>query len=215
MKILVTAGPTREPIDPVRFISNRSSGKMGYAVASAALARGHAVALVSGPVALAPPRGAVLTRVETASEMLAAVRRRIAWCDALVMVAAVADWRPLRCSARKIKKSRMPSTLRLVPTPDILAALAPAKRGRIFVGFAAETGALKSEALRKLRTKRLDLIVANRVGRAGTGFESDFNRVAFYSAAGVARQMQLMRKTTVAREIIRWIERKASFKRSA
>ena len=128
MKVLVTAGPTREAIDPVRFVSNRSSGKMGYAVAAAALKAGHAVRLISGPVALAPPRGARLVRATTAAEMLAAVQKHAGACDVLVMAAAVADWRPKKPARRKLKKAAGPPRIAWEATPDILKTLAPLKR---------------------------------------------------------------------------------------
>lgn len=206
MKILVTAGPTREPIDPVRFISNRSSGKMGYAVARAAARRGHAVILLSGPVALAPPVGVKLARVVTAREMLAAVRRHVRWCGALVMTAAVSDWRPQVVRRQKLKKSRKPLLLRLAPTTDILLAIRPWKGRRIFVGFAAETRHLRWEAARKLAAKGLDLIVANDVSRRDAGFESDNNRVTLMAKNGYIRDLPLMPKAKVAERIIRWIE---------
>ena len=139
MKILVTAGPTREPIDPVRFISNRSSGKMGYALARAAARLGHDTALISGPVALPPPEKVELVRVVTTEEMLTAVKQRIESCDALVMVAAVCDWRPRAPYRHKIKKLEMSRALQLKPTPDILRAVRSRKGSRTFVGFAAET----------------------------------------------------------------------------
>ncbi|MDD5482031.1 MAG: phosphopantothenoylcysteine decarboxylase [Kiritimatiellae bacterium] len=210
MKIIVTAGPTREPIDPVRFIGNRSSGKMGYAVAAAALRRGHSVVLISGPVAIAPPAGVKLRKVVTAREMLADVRSRLPWCDALVMTAAVADWRPAVCARMKIKKTGEGALLRLKPNPDILKAVAPRKGRRIFVGFAAETGRLRTEALRKLREKKLDMIVANDVGRPDSGFEAETNRVVLFSAGGEETQLPLMAKTKIAARIIKWIERRQS-----
>ena len=147
MKVLVTAGPTREALDPVRFISNRSSGKMGYAVAEAALRAGHEVVLVSGPVALAPPRGARLVPVTTAAEMLAAVRRCVRGCDLLVMAAAVADWRPRHPARRKLKKRAGPPRIAWEAAPDVLAEIAPLKKpAQVFCGFAAETHALAREA---------------------------------------------------------------------
>jgi len=123
MRILVTAGPTREAIDPVRYLSNRSSGKMGYAIAGAATARGHAVRLVSGPTALPVPAGVRAVAVVSAADMLRAVRRHLPWCEALVMAAAVADWRPRRVSPRKLKKRRMPAAIAIEPTVDVLAAV--------------------------------------------------------------------------------------------
>ncbi len=162
MRVLVTAGPTREPLDPVRYLSNRSSGRMGYAVARALLREGHEVVLVSGPVSLRPPRGAHLVRVETAREMLAACRRHWPRCDAVVGVAAVADWRPAQVSAEKHKRREEESFhLELVPNADVLATLAAEKGDRLAVGFALETGDGRAEALRKLRTKHLDWIAWN------------------------------------------------------
>jgi phosphopantothenoylcysteine decarboxylase/phosphopantothenate--cysteine ligase len=208
MNVLVTAGPTREFIDPVRFISNRSSGKMGYAVASAAAARGHTVALVSGPVALAAPAGVALRSVVSAQEMQTAVRELFPTCDALVMCAAVADWRPRARSPVKLKKERMSAELPLERTPDILAGVAAHKGRRIVVGFAAETDRVEEEAERKLRAKGLDLIVANDVGRADSGFDADTNQVVFLAADGTRRAWPLMTKKAVARKIIAWIERR-------
>jgi len=208
MKILVTAGPTREPIDPVRFISNRSSGKMGYSIASVALRRGHKVVLISGPVSVQPPPNVILVKVVMAADMLSAVNEKIEWCDALVMAAAVSDWRPAELSKEKIKKHKMPDLLPLAQNPDILMTVAPKKGKRIFVGFAAETGRLRPEALRKLREKNLDLIVANDISRPDAGFEADTNRVTLFSAGGEHVELPLMTKEKVAERIIKWIERK-------
>lgn len=209
MNILVTAGPTREAIDPVRFISNRSSGKMGYAVAEAARDRGHEVHLVSGPVALPPPDGVSIRRVVSAEDMLRAIEAELPWCDALVMAAAVADWRPRAPAAAKLKKTRMPLTLDLEPAPDILATIAACKGGRIFVGFAAETGAPEEEALRKLKAKRLDLIVANDVSRPDAGFDVDTNVVTMISAAEAAISLPMQSKRAVGEWIVTWIEERA------
>jgi len=198
MRILVTAGPTREPIDPVRFISNRSSGRMGYAVAEAALARGFEVILISGPVCLAPAAGAEVVPVGTAEEMLFAVKSRLAGCDVLVMCAAVADWRPAHYSPVKLKKDRTRSSLELERTPDILAAVAEGKGKRIHVGFAAETGDPTSEALRKLREKVLDLIVANDVSAPDAGFGVETNRAALIDRKGSVEQLPLMSKRELA-----------------
>ncbi|MDP2933912.1 MAG: phosphopantothenoylcysteine decarboxylase, partial [bacterium] len=205
---LVTAGPTREPIDPVRFISNRSSGKMGYAIASVALHRGHSVVLVSGPVSVQPPTNVVHIKFVTAADMLAAVTKKIGWCDALIMSAAVSDWRPAEFSRKKIKKHNMPDLLPLAQNPDILMTVAPKKGKRIFVGFAAETGSLRAEALRKLRQKNLDLIVANDISRPDAGFEADTNRVTLFSAGGEHAELPLMTKEKIAEQIIKWIEQK-------
>ncbi len=205
MKILVTAGPTREPIDPVRFISNRSSGKMGYALARAAARQGHAAILISGPVALPPPEKTELVAVVTAEEMLAAVRRRLEECDALVMAAAVCDWRPRSPSPQKIKKLEMSRALQLKPTPDILRAVRSRKGNRIFVGFAAETRDLLKEAKRKLAEKGLDLIVANDVSRKDSGFDADTNQVTLIAADGKSEALPLMSKDDAADRIIAWV----------
>lgn len=207
MKILVTAGPTREPIDPVRFISNRSSGKMGYAIARAAARRGHEVRLVSGPVSLDVPAGVRVFKVLTADEMLAAVKRNMKWCRVLVMAAAVCDWRPARVSRRKIKKTGKPPVLALEKTPDILSSVSADKGGRILVGFAAETGNPIAEARRKLSAKKLDMIVANDVSRPDSGFDVDTNKVSILDRTGATRHLPLMSKDAVAEEIVSWIER--------
>ena len=206
MRIVVTAGPTREAIDPVRFISNRSSGKMGYALADAAVQRGHEVKLISGPVQLAPPTGAHIVSVTTAAEMLEAVHAHVPWCDVLIMAAAVADYRPRIVSPVKLKKSHTPLLLELEPAPDILASLRPLKGSRVFVGFAAETGNPEREGRRKLREKGLDLVVANDVSRSDAGFEADTNQVLLLATDGSARELPLMSKRDVAAEILNWIE---------
>lgn len=161
LRFLVSAGPTREPLDRVRFLSNRSSGKLGFAVAAAAAAAGHAVALVSGPVALAPPAGVDYTPVETAREMQEALASRFAACDVLVMSAAVADFRPLLPHDGKIKKTGAPLTLELIPNPDILESLSSRRGRQIVIGFALEVEAGLESARRKLVRKRLDMIVLN------------------------------------------------------
>jgi len=208
MRILVTAGPTREAIDPVRFISNRSSGRMGYAIAAAAAGRGHEARLISGPVALAAPHGVRVARVTTAAEMFKAVKEQAAWCDALIMAAAVCDWRPATASRTKLKKAGIPRShsLPLRRTADILQGVAGRKGRRIFVGFAAETGNLLAEARRKLKLKKLDLIVANNVSLPDAGFEANTNRALFVEGGGDHRQLPLMTKRALAREIIRWVE---------
>lgn len=207
MRILVTAGPTREPLDPIRFISNRSTGKMGYAIAAAAAARGHDVVLVSGPVQLESPAGVSTFRIATAEEMLAAVREMVRSCDALVMAAAVTDWRPRNVSLRKIKKNRMRPTLPLERTPDILMSVREQKGDRVYVGFAAESDDLVVEARRKLEEKGLDLIVANDILRTDSGFESDNNKVALISADGIVEELPLMSKREVAERILDWVEK--------
>ena len=207
MKVLVTAGPTREAIDPVRYVSNRSSGKMGYAVAAAALRAGHAVRLVSGPVALAAPAGAKLVRATTAAEMLAAVERNLGWCDLLVMAAAVADWRPKKIAPLKLKKSAGPPRIEWEATPDVLKTIAPKKKAaQTFCGFAAETHRLAREAKRKLREKNLDAIAANDVSQKGRGFESDRNALTLYFADGRTARIGLAAKTKCAEALLRALE---------
>ena len=208
LKILVTAGPTREPIDPVRYLGNRSSGRMGYALARAARARGHAVRLISGPVALPPPSGVRTIPVLTAADMLAAVRAHLRWCDVLIMAAAVADWRPVRVSPVKLKKAACPRRLLLEPTPDILQTIRPLKGQRLFVGFAAETGDPAAEGWRKLRAKGLDLLAANDVSRPDAGFEVDTNEVLLLDAAGGTTHLPLASKRRIAGAIIRRVERR-------
>ena len=205
MKILVTAGPTREPLDPVRFLSNRSSGKMGYAVAAVAKSHGHEVILISGPVAIEPPDVKVI-RVTTAEEMFEAVDKNVEWCDALVMAAAVADWRPAVISSRKIKKAEAAPVIHLERTPDILRRISARKGRRLYVGFAAETENLEVEARRKLQEKNLDLIVANDVSASDAGFEVDDNRVVLIANTGTSESLPLMPKQQVAERIVRWIE---------
>jgi phosphopantothenoylcysteine decarboxylase/phosphopantothenate--cysteine ligase len=187
LRCLITAGPTREHIDPVRFLSNGSSGRMGYALAGAALARGWHVDLVSGPVALLPPPGAVTHRVVSAAEMLAACEPLFDGCDVFIAVAAVADFRPKVAAGAKLKKSVATEgrALELVPTVDILKTLSGRKRpGQVVVGFAAETHELEASGLRKLADKNLDLIVANDVSRPGMGMEAENNAVVILSRAG-------------------------------
>ncbi len=202
MNVLVTAGPTREPIDPVRFVSNRSTGKMGFAVAQAAAEAGHAVTLIAGPVTLDTPPGVRRVDVTTALEMLAAVERELPACDVFVSAAAVADWRPETCSPTKLKKGEMDGVLRLVRNPDILKTILPRKGTRVFVGFAAETGEPTAEAGRKLHEKGLDLIVANDVTAPGAGFAVETNRVTLLFPDGRHEALPLLRKTEVARRLV-------------
>jgi len=210
MKILVTAGPTREAIDPVRFLSNRSSGKMGYAIAEAALNLGHEVRLISGPVSLASPKGIKLTPVVSAADMLKAVLADFDWCDALVMCAAVADWRPKTTAAQKLKKSASADdmTLELERTDDILEKIAPLKQNRIVVGFAAETQNISEEARRKLKAKNLDLIAANDVSRNDAGFGVDKNAVTLITADS-EQTLPLMSKLAIAGHLIKRLEEMA------
>lgn len=226
MRFVVTAGPTREFIDPVRFLSNPSTGRMGFAVARAARAAGHEVTLIAGPVSLKTPPGVRRVDVVSARDMLKAVRTVIARADVLVMTAAVADWRPARRAARKLKKSEMSGTLHLVRNPDILktinrscgrAALVAAKTGAtgvspvalIRIGFAAETGAPAAEAARKCREKGLDLVVGNDVTARGSGFGTTTNRVTFVTPDGNVQHLPLMSKLAVARRIVSFAERRA------
>jgi phosphopantothenoylcysteine decarboxylase/phosphopantothenate--cysteine ligase len=174
--VLVTAGPTREKIDPVRYITNRSSGRMGYAIAEAALRRGARVLLVSGPVALAPPSAAEVTRVETAEQMRAAVLKLLPESTVVIKTAAVSDFRPKIAEGQKIKR-KGPMSLDLEPTVDILAELDRNKTSQIIVGFAAETENVLDNARKKLASKALDAIVVNDVSREGVGFDSDRNAV--------------------------------------
>jgi phosphopantothenoylcysteine decarboxylase/phosphopantothenate--cysteine ligase len=174
--VLITAGPTREKIDPVRYLTNRSSGRMGYALAEAALRRGARVLLVSGPTSITPPDGAEVTRVESAAEMHQAVIRRLPESDVVIMTAAVADFRPRSSAEQKIKRTG-PLVLELEPTLDILADVAAHKQRQLVVGFAAETENVLENARRKLRAKSLDAIVVNDVSREGIGFDSERNAV--------------------------------------
>ena len=203
MKVLVTAGPTREFIDPVRFLSNPSTGRMGFAVARAARAAGHEVTLVAGPVALRTPKGVRRIDVVSARDMQAAVMAET--FDCLIATAAVADWRPARMAAKKLKKREMDGTLRLVRNPDILKTVAAKMRGirrPILIGFAAETGEPTAEAVRKCREKRLDLVVANDVTAAGSGFGTTTNRVSFVFPDGCIERLPLLPKAAVARRIV-------------
>lgn len=206
MRFLVTAGPTREHLDPVRFLSNRSTGKMGFAVAEQAAAHGHEVVLVAGPVALATPVGVTRVDVVSALELLAAVQQHLPPADVLVMAAAVADWRPKVVSPVKLKKRGLNFKLELESNPDVLLTVRPLKGNRIFVGFAAETGDPLPEARRKLAAKGLDLIVANDVSLPDAGFAVDTNRVVLLPCVGATEVLPLLSKQAVAARIVSWIE---------
>ena len=182
--VLVTAGPTEEPLDPVRYISNRSSGKMGYALAEAAAARGARVILVSGPVHLPEPRGAEVIHVRTANQMRDRVMERLAEASIVVKAAAVADFHLSRVPEQKVKKTAARLSLELDPTPDILAEIGRKKGDQLLVGFAAETQNLLQEGRRKLESKNCDMLVANLVGGADAGFESDQNEVVLLLRTG-------------------------------
>jgi len=202
---VVTAGPTQEPIDPVRYLSNRSSGRMGYAIAGAALEAGHSVVLISGRVNLVPPASARLIPVQTSDEMYEAVHRQLAECDVLVMCAAVADYKPALASPQKIKKTNRPVSLELIPTRDILGSL-PQSRSFFVVGFAAETSDLEKNARKKLVEKHCDMIVANDVSGRATGMESADNEVTIFLHDD-EEPIKLLRapKEKIARELIKII----------
>ncbi|HKM80856.1 MAG TPA: bifunctional phosphopantothenoylcysteine decarboxylase/phosphopantothenate--cysteine ligase CoaBC [Candidatus Acidoferrum sp.] len=200
--LLVTAGPTCEDIDPVRYITNRSSGKMGYAVAEAGARRGAKVILITGPTALATPEGVERVDVRTAEEMLAAARKHFPACSLAVFAAAVADYRPAEPASSKIKRSKEALTLRLEPNTDILATLAKEKGERIVVGFAAETDQAAENAQKKLAQKNADLIVANDVTAKGAGFDHDTNIVTLFSRDGRDIPLPRMSKAEVAERIL-------------
>ena len=200
--VVVTAGGTREPIDAVRVIANRSSGKQGYALAAAAVRRGASVTLIS-TVELPVPPGVHVVPVETAAQMQAAVDQVAETADVVIMAAAVADFRPVNPAQHKMKKDQGPPTIVLEPTPDILAALGAAKRpGQVLVGFAAETGDLVAHATDKLRRKHLDLIVANDVSAEGVGFAHDTNAVTIIGSQGVVAEVPLSAKGRVAEAVL-------------
>jgi len=202
-KLLVTAGPTVEPVDPVRVLTNRSSGKMGYAVAAEALRQGAEVMLISGPTCLPPPEGVDFVAVETAREMQEATEKHFPRYDVLIMTAAVGDYRVETPAKEKMKKGEASLTLRLVENPDILKSLAGRKRpDQFLVGFAAETGSLKEKACRKFTTKGVDLLVANDVTEEGAGFGSDMNRVLILDRTGKVEETGLLPKSEIARRIL-------------
>jgi len=200
-RVLITAGPTREAIDPVRFVSNRSSGKMGYAVAAAMRAAGAEVVLVSGPVNLAPPPGVRCIGVETAAQMLEAVQRELPGTHVLVATAAVADYRPLAVAGRKIKKQAGGMTLEMTPTTDILATVAASAQRPFTVGFAAETDAVEQHAREKLERKNLDMIAANEVG-ATKAFDCDDNALLVLWRGGGRVELPHAPKRELARALV-------------
>jgi phosphopantothenoylcysteine decarboxylase/phosphopantothenate--cysteine ligase len=211
-RILVSAGPTQEAIDPVRFISNRSSGKMGYAIAEAAHQRGAEVVLVSGPTSLTAPRGVEVVSVDTGEEMAKQMTARFSWSTVVVMAAAVGDFRPRQSATRKLKKAGSTTiALTLEPTTDILAALSARRTTQVLVGFAAETHDLLMNAKAKLASKGLDVIVANDVTRPGAAFGSDRNAVTVLERDGRATEFPLKNKRELADDILdvarRWLTR--------
>ncbi len=199
--VLITAGPTQEPLDPVRFVSNRSSGKMGYALAEAALSRGARVVLISGPVHLTPPRDATLVRVNTAREMYRAVMENLTDASIIIKCAAVADYHLATVPTQKVKKTATRFSLELEPTPDILAEVGKRKGDRLLIGFAAETQNLLEEARRKLTSKNCDMVVANLVSQDGIGFESDQNEVTLVLKSGGAVPLKKSEKRDIAERI--------------
>lgn len=203
VSILVTAGPTVEPVDPVRYLSNRSSGKMGYALATAAAARGARVILISGPVNLPAPAGlSQFVSVSTAAEMREAVLTRLPQVDVVVKAAAVSDYRPVRPARSKIKKNEARLSLELERTRDILGEVGAAKGRRIVVGFAAETDDVVDNARRKIEEKHLDLVVVNDVRRRDVGFESDYNQVTFVYPEGRTENTPRLPKRQIAESIL-------------
>lgn len=209
--LLVTAGPTREKIDPVRYLTNRSSGRMGYAIAEAAVRRGARVLLVSGPVELTPPAGVEVTRVETADQMREAVLRLLPESTVVVKTAAVADFRPKAPAEQKIKR-KGPMTLELEPTADILAEVARRKTSQVIVGFAAETENVLENARRKLATKSVDAIVVNDVSREGVGFDSDRNAVTILTHDEVVEVPETSKREVAGRvldQVVKLLEKPA------
>lgn len=208
-KLLITAGPTRESLDPVRFITNRSSGKMGYALAAAAVEKGFSVVLVSGPVdsSVEPPPGlAEFVPVVSAAEMADAVKSRFPAMDAAILCAAVADYRPKIVAENKLKKKEGVFLLELERTEDILFSLGQMKKStQQLIGFAAETENLAENALGKLKKKNLDWIAANQVGLPGQGFQSDQNEITLYGACGETIQLPLTDKKNLARQMLETI----------
>jgi len=201
-RIVVTAGPTREPIDPVRFVSNPSSGKMGYAVARAAASRGAEVVLVAGPTAFPDPPGVRVVRVGTASEMAQAVFNEMDAAQAVIKVAAVSDYRPVEAATQKMKKNSDELVVKMEKTEDILESLGQRKKNQVLVGFAAETEELEKNAVDKLKRKNLDLIVGNLIGAPDAGFESDTNRMKIFFRDGSVEDLPLMDKDEAAHVLL-------------
>jgi phosphopantothenoylcysteine decarboxylase/phosphopantothenate--cysteine ligase len=204
VKFVITAGPTREPLDPVRFLSNRSSGKMGYAMAAAVIEGGNDVILISGPVCLESPPQARCVFVNTSDEMHDAVHEAVRDCDVLIMCAAVADYKAARVARSKIKKRAVKFSLELIPTRDILRSL-PRPRDFFVVGFAAETDELENNARAKLRHKNCNMIVANHVSDAAIGMESDENAITIFFEDGQSKRISRAPKKMIARSLVKII----------
>ena len=200
-RLLITAGPNHEPLDPVCYISNRSSGKMGYALARLGARRGAEVTLISGPTSLVPPAGVRLVSVKTAAEMRRAILKEFPKATAVIMAAAVADYHPEKFVSKKIKKGKTTLKLNLKPNPDILRELGMRKNGQILIGFAAETESLVANAKKKLREKNLDLVVANDVTEQGSGFDGDTNVATLLDRTGAIHPLPLMSKDELADRI--------------
>jgi phosphopantothenoylcysteine synthetase/decarboxylase len=207
IRCLVSAGPTREYFDPVRFLSNPSTGKMGYALAAAAAEAGWVVDLVSGPVALPAPPGVAVEHVETGQQMFEAIDRRFDQCDVLIMTAAIMDYRPKEKADHKIKKFELSMVIEMEPVVDVLKTVAARKReGQLVVGFAAETNQLEDYAMRKLTEKNCDFIAANRIGAGGVGFASDENTLLLLGHDGFRQQFGPEKKVLIARQLIQFLE---------
>jgi phosphopantothenoylcysteine decarboxylase/phosphopantothenate--cysteine ligase len=204
--VLVTAGPTREFLDPVRFLTNRSSGKMGYELAGEALRRGAEVILISGPTHIFPPPEAKLKKVQTAREMEKEVMARFGQADVVIMAAAISDFRFAETSSQKIKKEKLEKKIDIVPTEDVLQKLSSKKGAKIIVGFAAETEDVVNNALKKMKKKNLDLIVANNVLDEGIGFESDFNQVSIIFPDGKTIHTEKKSKLEISQIILDRVE---------
>ncbi len=204
MRILITAGPTREYLDDVRYLSNASSGRMGYALAAEAVARGHQVVLISGPVELAPPKGCDVRFVQTTEEMRLACEETFATCDGVIAAAAVCDYKPSQRVAGKMSKTGEPLTIELIETDDVLAGLGQKKNGRWIVGFALEATNSRENALQKLRAKNCDVVVLNDPSAIG----SATNSVELIDDSGQPIESWTGSKEAVARELLNWIERR-------
>jgi phosphopantothenoylcysteine decarboxylase/phosphopantothenate--cysteine ligase len=207
MKVMITAGPTREKVDPVRYFTNHSSGKMGYAIAEEANQMGAEVILISGPVAIAPPSGVTVIKVESAEDMHQEVLKHYSEMDIVIKSAAVADYRPRSVSDQKMKKQDGPLSIEMERTKDILKDLGERKENQVLVGFAAETENVEDYALRKLRKKNLDMIVANNVTLAGAGFGTDTNIVTMYKKSGEKIELPVLSKQEVAKKILEEVSR--------